>query len=434
MLQCPHVVNLAAAAVWEEPGGNRMQRAWVLVVILVVILAFALATGHPMFWRSVYVFGLLLVISLVWVWTLIKGIDVEVRRPTNRSRAGGEIKETVAVRRRNQLLRGYLEIRERTNMPVATPGAVLSMGDSESVNAELVVPCPIRGLFDLGPASITGSDPFGLFRLNRLVGHSQKLIVHPSTIELPGFILLPADLPGEGPRHLRSQHVTTSAYGVRDYAVGDSLNRISWKSSAHHDRLMVKEFEIEPANNIWVLADMERRAHTPPGERSTEESVVTLTASICKRYLDANYPVGFMSYGSETVALSAQRGSGQLLRIFDSLAELKAQGARPLLDLTADLHLKSGRYTSVAIVTASPSTDWLDGVRHLLERKSRITVVIVDPDPTTEEHPHAALEAAALGVPTYVVKRGRERETGLTALTPTAVSWEPRFQKVMAGR
>ena len=397
-----------------------MQRAWVLVVLTLIILAFALATGHPMFWRTFYVFGLLLVVSGLWVWSLSRGVDVDVRRPPLRTRAGGVIRERVTIRRRNRFLRGFIEVREQTDMPVKAPGAVLGMGDAENFSVDLDIPCPRRGVYRLGPALASASDPFGLFVVNRSIGDSQRLIVHPATIDLPGFILLPADLPGEGPRHVRSQHVTTSAYGVRDYVFGDSLNRISWKSSAHHDRLMVKEFEVEPANNIWVLADMERKAHHGSGDDSTEETVVTLAASICQRYLDANYPVGFMSYGSERYAVAAQRGSGQLLRVLDALSELRAQGNTPLLELIAALHVKAGRYTSVAIITPSPKTEWLDGVRHLLERKSRITIVVVDAEQGKEEHPRSALEAAALGVPTYAVKRGTATKLSLTALTAHA--------------
>ena len=236
-----------------------MQRAWVMLALTMVIVAFALSTGFPMFHRAYYVFGLLLIFSALWVWLLVQGIHVDVRRPVLRSRAGGEIEEKITVYRRNPFLRGFVEIQEQTDMSIAPPGAVISMGSADMTALDLKVPCPRRGIFKVGPIRVAGSDPFGLFRLRRSVGESHKVIVHPDTLELPGFHILPAELPGEGARHLRSQSVTTSAFGIRDYQFGDSLNRISWKATAHHNALMVKEFEVEPANTTWVLVDMERR-------------------------------------------------------------------------------------------------------------------------------------------------------------------------------
>lgn len=395
-----------------------MRRAWVLSAMAVVILVFALATGHPMFWRSFYVFGLLLLLAGVWVWLLVRGISVDVRRPAFRSHAGGQIAEQILVRRHGRLLQGFVEVRERTDMPVPAPGAVLSLGDTEVATADLVIPCPRRGVFHLGPMRVTASDPFGLFQWERAVGQTQQLIVHPATIELPGFILLPADLPGEGSRHIRSHQVTTSAFGVRDYAFGDSLNRMSWKATAHHGRLMVKEFEIEPTNNIWVVLDMERRVQTGAGDGGTEETSVNIAASVCNRYLGANYPVGLLCHGDEDYALPAQRGSGQMVRIMDALAAVRAQGNSPLLKVLADLHSRAGRYTSIAIITPSSKLEWLDGVRHLLERRSRITVIVVDGNLAGPEFPVSARSAAALGIPTYVVKRGAERTTGLVPLIP----------------
>ena len=397
-----------------------MQRAWVMLALTMVIVAFALSTGFPMFHRAYYVFGLLLIFSALWVWLLVQGIHVDVRRPVLRSRAGGEIEEKITVYRRNPFLRGFVEIQEQTDMSIAPPGAVISMGSADMTALDLKVPCPRRGIFKVGPIQVAGSDPFGLFRLRRSVGESHKVIVHPDTLELPGFHILPAELPGEGARHLRSQSVTTSAFGIRDYQFGDSLNRISWKATAHHNALMVKEFEVEPANTTWVLVDMERRAHTGSGDEGTEETAISVAASICKRYLDSNYPVGFMADGNERFVIPAQRGAGMMVLIMDALAALRAQGNLSMLDLIGDLQSRAGRYTSVALVTPDANPGWLAGVRHLLDRKTRITVVVVDGDLSKETEPESAYEAASLGVPTYTVKRGSFAATGLVPLNAAA--------------
>lgn len=380
----------------------RVMRAWVLLAITAITLLFALSTGHPMFWRSTYVFLALLVIAAAWVLALGRGVQLEARRSSLRAIAGGGIIERIIVRRRSSLQKGVAEVVEQTTIPADPPSVLVDL-DEDTVPVELEVPCPARGIYQIGPTSFAFSDPFGLFQLRRTVGEKQTLIVHPATVDLPGFVLLPADLPGEGPRHVRSNHVTTSAFGVRDYAHGDALNRISWKATAHHDRIMVKEFEVEPANNVWVLLDLDRRTHSGTGERGTEELSIRVAASICRRYSEANYPVGFMTWGEQPVTIPAQRG--HLLYLLDAMAGVRSAGSRPLMDLIGDLHSRAGRYTSVAIVTPAGEGEWLNGVAYLLERRARITVVCVAGERGVSA---AADRVAGLSVPVYVARHGTE--------------------------
>ena len=397
-------------------AGVGMQRAKVLIVLTLLVLGFGLATGFPVFFRMFYVFGLLLVIGLGWTAFLVRGMRVDVARANLRTIAGQSIAEHVHVRRTGRLLQGFIEVRESTTMPIEPPGAVIGLGGSTDMRIGLDVPCPVRGVFRLGPIRVTASDPLGLYKMEHGAGRENSVIVHPETVDLPNFVLLPADLPAEGSVRRRSQHSTTNAYGIRDYYWGDSLNRISWKATARHDRLMVKEFEVEPANNIWVLADMERRANAGPAGRDIEETAVRVAASICRRYSEGGYPVGFIAHGDERFVLDAQRGSDHLMHIMDALAAIRALGTRPLLDMIADLHTRVGRYTSVALVTASPDDEWLDGVRHLLQRHARVTAVIVDGDPARGGYPDAAYRTAATNTPTYVIKAGARAPEDLIAV------------------
>ncbi|MSQ25271.1 MAG: DUF58 domain-containing protein [Dehalococcoidia bacterium] len=388
-----------------------------------LVLAFGLATGFPVFHRTFYILGLLFVLSFGWVWLSLRNVEVEVHRATLRTWAGQSIKETVSARLKRRAPWGLIEVREQSETSAERPGVVLGLEGSEATTADLEVACPTRGVYTVGPAVVEASDPFNLWRLRRTTGGAQRVVVHPTTTDLPGFVLLPADLPGEGPVHQRSPHVTTSAYGVRDYIPGDTLSRISWKTTARLGRLMAKEFEMEPANNIWVLVDLQRQSHSGPAGRAIEETTITVAASICRRYSEGGFPVGLAATGNERVMLSAQRGAEHLLRMMDALAALRAQGHTPLLEVIANLHARAGRYTSVAIVTPSRDDAWLDGVRHLLEGRSRITVVIVDGDTGTKEFPDVTHQAAAVGVPVYAVKVGRLAETGLIAVQAPSATY-----------
>ena len=125
------------------------------------------------------------------------------------------------------------------------------------VNTRSAAARPLR----LGPAAVTATDPFGLFRRRRYVGGQQQILVYPAVVDLPHFQAPPANLPGEGRFRRRTHYVTPNASGVREYAPGDAFNRIHWRRTARTGELMVKTFELDPASDIWVILDLERRVH-----------------------------------------------------------------------------------------------------------------------------------------------------------------------------
>src|SRR5437899_2338659 len=81
-------------------------------------------------------------------------------------------------------------------------------------------------------------------------------------------------------RKLTFHRNTTNATTIRDYAAGDAMNRIHWRSSAHHNQLMVKEFDLDPAVDAWVFLDLHDAVQAGEGEQSTEEYAVTIAATI----------------------------------------------------------------------------------------------------------------------------------------------------------
>src|SRR5690606_33370762 len=103
--------------------------------------------------------------------------------------------------------------------------------------------------------------------------------------------------PGEGRFRKRTHYVTPNASGIREYAPGDSFNRIHWPTVARTNNLMVKLFELDPASDIWIILDLEKKVQVGTGEEGTEEYAVNIAASIARYFLVANRSVGFISFG-----------------------------------------------------------------------------------------------------------------------------------------
>src|SRR4029453_19147771 len=112
----------------------------------------------------------------------------------------------------------------------------------------------------------------------------------------PGFLLPRAGVAGGEDVKSRTYHVTPNVSTIREYQPGDSFNRIHWRSTARQNQLMVKEFELDPPAEVYVVLDMQERvqqilapARSGRGPRplseqriaeSTEEYGVQTAASI----------------------------------------------------------------------------------------------------------------------------------------------------------
>ena len=101
----------------------------------------------------------------------------------------------------------------------------------------------------------------------------------PPTVDLPGFSPPTGYLPGGESVHRRTPYITSSVSGIRDYAPGDSLNRIHWPSTARTGRLISKEFELDPLADVWMFLDMyeDAQAEAPWSEAEDDTVMPWLT-------------------------------------------------------------------------------------------------------------------------------------------------------------
>jgi uncharacterized protein (DUF58 family) len=192
------------------------------------------------------------------------------------------------------------------------------------------------------------------------------------------FALFTGGLPGRGRSSRRALQTTTNATTIRDYMVGDSLNRIHWRSSAHYDKLMVKEFDLDPAMDAWVFLDLNEAVQAGEGEHSTEEYGVTIAATIATYLLRQDLSLGMIVNAEHREFLSLDRGDRQVERVLELLALVRAGTGPDLKEAISMDAFHFGRNTVAIIITPSASRDWHDAVRHLQRRGVQVAVVGLD--------------------------------------------------------
>ncbi|MBI2764732.1 MAG: DUF58 domain-containing protein [Chloroflexi bacterium] len=402
------------------------NRTLTLFVVLLSIAAFvAMGTGFWLLFRLAYVLGLAIPAAWLIAWYNTLHLEVSVDRRTDRAQVGQEAQEIIEVRNRFFMPKLWLEVEDPSDMPGHRSRRVIVVPPRRSRNWIVNTQLRRRGLYDWGPLRVTASDPFGIFKRVREFGGTQQILVYPPVFDLPHFEAPPANLPGEGRFRRRTHYITPNASGIREYAPGDAFNRIHWRSTARTGELMVKTFELDPASDVWVILDLERRAHAGTGDESTEEYAVRVAASVARHYLVQNRSVGYISFGRDLRVIEAERGGNQMTRVLETLATVRATGDAPLGNVLQEEQRRFGRHTTLVVVTAATDDHWLTAIQSLTQRGVRAAVVLIDPSTFGGERSSLLMysELTASSIPTYVVSKGDDLGV---ALSPSAggASWQ----------
>jgi uncharacterized protein (DUF58 family) len=404
---------------------ERRTLSLVLAILLVCIFV-AFATGFWLLFRLVYVIAIALPLAWLFTWWNTRSLQAEADRRTSRAQVGQEALEVIEVRNTAFLPKIWLEVEDPSGLPGHRSRRIVSIPPRRSRNWIVTTPLLRRGLYEWGPLTVTAVDPFGIFRRSRTFGEAQQILVYPPVVDLPHFQAPPANLPGEGRFRRRTHYITPNAAGVREYAPGDAFNRIHWRSTARTGELMVKTFELDPASDIWVILDLERRVHVGSGDDSTEEYAVRIAASVARHYIIANRPAGLMQFGRDLRILEPERGQNQLTRILETLATASAVGDAPLGALLLEEQRRFGRHTTLVIVTASTDDHWLTAIQSLTQRGVRAAVILVDPSTFGSDCSPLLLygQLTASDILTYVVRRGDDLSLALGPAGAGGGAWQ----------
>jgi uncharacterized protein (DUF58 family) len=374
---------------------NRRNALWLVLIALILT---GLFTGRSILFNLAYLFSGLLILSMLWSWVTVRGVRIGRKTRTRRSQVGHKFTETFTVRNAFFLPKLWLEFRDESNLPGHRASHVVpSLWPGRSYQWRVETLCQVRGEFKLGPMTILSGDPFGFYLTPRRIDASESIIVYPriipiNTFKLPSGLLSGGDIT----RHM-TQQITTNAAGVREYVPGDSINRVHWKSTARRNQLIVKEFELDPMVDIWLLTDFSQQSlYEAPGVQrleengmvipsgdtlpaSTEEYAVAIAASLAAHFIDIERALGFVACTPDREIYQPERGQRQLTRILESLAVARSTGNQSLSNLLTLETPGMTRGATVLTITSSLETDWISELQLLLRRGLRPVCIFIDP-------------------------------------------------------
>jgi uncharacterized protein (DUF58 family) len=403
-----------------------------IYALLIVCLLAGMFSGKRFFYNLSYVLGALLFVSLIWSWTSVNWIRINRQTQARRAQVGKTLDETFTVRNGGVLPKVWLEIRDHSDVPGHNPSAVVPMlWPRRAYQWTAHTTCVVRGEFTLGPLTLISGDPFGMFQVTRHIDATSKVLIYPAMVPIHNFAAPTGLLSGGDAQRQRTHVVTTNAAGVREYAPGDSFNRIHWKSSARKDRLLVKEFELDPMADVWMYLDLNAAAtferpysfegwpvsefYIPP---SSIEYAVIVASSLAQHFLVKERGLGFVTYNPTRCVLQPDRGNRQLTRILETLTVAKAATDITCEQLIALEGHHMGRGTTAIIITADPTDRWIGEATLLSRRGIRTIAVVLDAasfgatDARPIEETRIMLESS--GVITYAVRNGDDLTRSLS--------------------
>lgn len=374
---------------------NRRNAVYVL---LIFCLLTGLFTGRSFFFNLAYLFGGLLFFSFVWAWLSVRWISIGRKTRARRAQVGRNLDEVFIVRNQSIVPKLWLEVRDHSDLPGHRASHVVPiLGARGSYRWYVETPCLVRGEFQLGPLVLLSGDPFGLFLSPRELGATSRVIVYPATVPVNHFELPMGLLSGGEAQRRRAHFITTNAAGVREYVSGDSFNRIHWRTTARKDRLMVKEFEIDPLVDIWLFVDFsasslvedpmlrrnDRTGTVIPTSQaipsSTEEYGVVVAASLTKYLIELERALGFAAYVPHREVYQPERGNRQLTNILQILAVARSYSNYTLAQMLTLETPYLTRGTTLVIVTSSIDQAWVAEAQILSRRGIRPMCVLIDP-------------------------------------------------------
>jgi uncharacterized protein (DUF58 family) len=392
---------------------------------------------NPIYLRLAIALSVVLLFNGIWVAISMIGVTFTRTTQAHRKQVGNLFIEYYELRNQSAIPKIWVKISDQSELPGESSSCLLTwIGGYRSKTYDAYTRLERSGWFQLGPTMIETGDIFGLFRFQKVMPSQDKLLVIPYIVDIPRFPAPFGTLPGGRALRQKTLEVTPYAAGVREYVPGDPLRRIHWPTSARKQKLIVKEFEKDPMETVWMFVDadqsvhfdrtvdqntkrnevlwlkQQRRFQLPP---STEEYAVTIAASIAKYYIEQKREVGIATASQHYSILPPERGERQLGKILEMLAILKADGDLSLLSLVSTQINNLTRGSTIILVTPSHDDEIIKLVIALIERGLLPVVVLIDQASFGGVGEYTSLESRLVGygILTFVIKYGQDLRASL---------------------
>jgi uncharacterized protein (DUF58 family) len=205
-----------------------------------------------------------------------------------------------------------------------------------------------RGLYHFGETRIETVFPLGFFSSRAARAVPGRLAVFPRMGEVDTGFFDDMDMALRHVRCSRPSRAEEDFRGMREYRDGDNPKWIHWRSTAHSQRVMVKEFEEPQAKRVLLLLDTNLQRLGAQRFSSFELSIsfaATLARDLARRGYEVE--VAALQPQGRMVRVTVARERRNLDTLLELLAGLRRDDARTLADMGQALPRRSLHHVCV---------------------------------------------------------------------------------------
>ncbi len=153
-----------------------------------------------------------------------------------------------------------------------------------------------RGVYSVGPVTLRGADPLGLFPWRRTYPLPAEFVVYPSIRAVA--VAAQIGVPSGSVRVWNPVYEDITNYrSLREYVPGDDPRRIDWKVSARTGSLQTVQYLPAVSFTVMILVDLNTSHFALRNRYQHTERVIEAAASLVASVIGLGQPVGLLVTG-----------------------------------------------------------------------------------------------------------------------------------------
>jgi len=263
-----------------------------------------------------------------------------------------------------------------------------------------------RGRHRLEPLVATLVDPLGLERVECRLEAAEDILVRPRIPSLASVFTTRGARETGGRRSAFRSPTGFEIHAVREYVPGDPVRAVHWPSTARRGKLMVRELDDAPREDVTVVLDLDPEGDVGPPGRSSFDAAVRAAGAVALAHVLRGRRVAIIGTAPTSSPVRVATSGNDWEVALDMLA-----AAEPVPGATVDRALLMtasplARARDLVVVTARPGRAVQALVQLQLAGRS-VSIVAVAAETYAgrqrRKDDTSLLRAAAAGIPVAVV-------------------------------
>ncbi|KGX85843.1 hypothetical protein N784_06510 [Pontibacillus litoralis JSM 072002] len=366
-----------------------------VVVLLVVLFAYAMFQGGFVSWFLFYAFLPFLLYLIVLVFYPLSHWKLERKLSQTTLHSGESLTVSVTIRREFPFPVYYCIVEDYV------PGTMMKLNGHPNNYDYLSNPSALfqqrkvkrilfpwfrkqftfsytldqlpRGEHTFHTVRLKVGDLLGFVKKTHYVTLGEKVLVYPSKRDVFIHQALHRNEGGSAPVHLQRSKQTTIVSGIRDYVPGDRFSWIDWKNTARKNKMMTKEFDVQRDASFFLILD----AYEINSDKALAfEGSVEMCASLVQQFGRNHIHMTFLILGESRFVSPVSKEkekqvSYQLARLEPAKSGTFAEGLQQEKCNVAS----GGKYM---LVTTSLTLSLQESILQLIQSNNQIVLVYID--------------------------------------------------------